>query len=98
VLAATGGLTHSEISAKARANPEDEGPGRGPEDRPRRPDAPELALLNAWGWWLLASIMFWVGIGALALVVAAGAVAAAVSGRARVRGWRAAHHGTAIAH
>jgi hypothetical protein len=97
VLAATGGLTYSEISAKARANPEDATLAAA---RRTALDGQMLrsSLLNAWGWWLLATIMFWIGIGALALAVAAGAVAAAAPVRERARGWRAAHHGTAIAH
>jgi len=97
VAEATGGLTYAEVSAKARANPNDQNLGQ-MRQTAFMGEMLRSSLLNAWGWWLLATIMFWGGIAALALAVAGAFAALAAPVRDRVRRRRAAHAGTALAH
>ena len=66
VLEATGGKSYSEVSAAARANPDDE------QLQATRRTAldgqlPAAIMWNTYGWWLLATVAFFVGI---ALIVA----------------------------
>jgi len=97
VAEATGGLTYSEVSAKARANPNDQNLAQ-MRQTAFMGEMLRSSLLNAWGWWLLATIMFWGGIAALALAVAAAAVAVSAPVRERVRRRKAAPAETALAH
>jgi hypothetical protein len=74
VLEATGGRSYSEVSAAARANPEDE------ELQATRRTALDGQLLaaimwNTYGWWLLATVAFVVGIALLVAGLALGVVA-----------------------
>ena len=66
VLEATGGKTYSEVSAAARANPQDE---QLQATRRTALDGQLLAAImwNTYGWWLLATVAFFAGI---ALIVA----------------------------
>ena len=83
VMEATGGKSYSEVSAEARANPEN------PELAATRRTALDGQLLaaimwNTYGWWLLATVAFFAGI---ALIVAgvAMALAAVLLGRRQPR-------------
>jgi hypothetical protein len=66
VMEATGGKSYSEVSAEARANPENQELAA---TRRTALDGQLLAAImwNTYGWWLLATVAFFVGI---ALVVA----------------------------
>ena len=97
VAKATGGLTYSEVSAKARANPND----KALQDLRTTAFQGEMlrsSLLNAYGWWFVGMLMFWGGVGLLALALMSIGVAVALPVRDRVRRWRAEHRGTALAH
>jgi hypothetical protein len=66
VMEATGGRSYSEVSAAARANPQDEELAA---TRRTALDGQLLAAImwNTYGWWLLATVAFFAGI---ALIVA----------------------------
>ena len=66
VMEATGGKSYSEVSAAARANPEN---GELAATRRTALDGQLLAAImwNTYGWWVLATVAFFVGI---ALVIA----------------------------
>jgi hypothetical protein len=61
VMEATGGKSYSEVSAAARANPENQELA---EVRRTALDGQLLAAImwNTYGWWLLATVAFFVGI------------------------------------
>jgi hypothetical protein len=67
VMETTGGKSYSEVSAEARANPENEELA---QVRRSALDGQLLAAImwNTYGWWLLATVAFFVGI---ALILAA---------------------------
>src|SRR5215207_1202240 len=74
VMETTGGRSYSEVSAAARANPEDE------ELQATRRSALDGQLLaaimwNTYGWWLLATVSFLAGIALIVAGLALGAVA-----------------------
>lgn len=74
VLEATGGRSYSEVSAAARANPQDE------ELQATRRTALDGQLLaaimwNTYGWWLLATVAFFAGIALIVAGLALGVVA-----------------------
>jgi hypothetical protein len=74
VMETTGGRSYSEVSAAARANPEDE------ELQATRRTALDGQLLvaimwNTYGWWLLATVSFFAGIALVVAGLALGAVA-----------------------
>jgi hypothetical protein len=74
VMETTEGRSYSEVSAAARANPEDE------ELQATRRSALDGQLLaaimwNTYGWWLLATVSFFAGIGLLVAGLAVGLVA-----------------------
>ena len=73
VMEATGGKSYSEVSAEARANPENQELA---EVRRTALDGQLLAAImwNPYGWWLLATVSFFAGI---ALIVAGVAMALA---------------------
>jgi hypothetical protein len=73
LLEATGGTSDSEVSAEARANPENQ---QLAEVRRTALDGQLLAAImwNTYGWWLLATVAFFAGI---ALLVAGIALAVA---------------------
>jgi hypothetical protein len=74
VMETTEGRSYSEVSAAARANPENE------EMQAVRRSALDGQLLaaimwNTYGWWLLATVSFFVGIALIVVALALGAVA-----------------------
>ena len=74
VSEATGGKTYSEVSAAARANPEDQ---KLAEVRRTALDGQLLAAImwNTYGWWLLATVAFFAGIALIVAGLALGLVA-----------------------
>jgi uncharacterized membrane protein len=74
VMEATGGRAYSEVSAAARANPEDEELAA---TRRTALDGQLLAAImwNTYGWWLLATVAFFAGIALIVAGLALGGVA-----------------------
>lgn len=74
VMETTGGRSYSEVSAAARANPEDE---EAAQVRRSALDGQLLAAImwNTYGWWLLATVSFFVGIALIVAGLALGVVA-----------------------
>jgi hypothetical protein len=74
VMEATGGKSYSEVSAAARANPQNEELA---EVRRTALDGQLLAAImwNTYGWWLLATVAFFAGIILLVAGLALGLVA-----------------------
>jgi hypothetical protein len=82
VMEATGGRSYSEVSAAARANPQDE------ELQATRRTALDGQLLaaimwNTYGWWLLATVAFFAGIALMVAGLALGLVSFLAGRRTR---------------
>jgi hypothetical protein len=83
VMETTEGRSYSEVSAAARANPQDE---EAAQVRRSALDGQLLAAImwNTYGWWLLATVSFFAGLALIVVGLAFGLVAFMVDRRSEV--------------